>query len=194
MRLSVLIPTTLLALVCVSLAAPDDARADGYVGAGMGSDSQLSGDLASHFATSENTNSSRVLLGQRFGALALEASLFGSQLQGISGLTGNEDYSTLSLGVDVKYHLGLIGGLEGYGKIGLNKTWLTGSDSSEDLNYSGRGEALGVGLQYSFNLAVTQIGLWADYTLQNTDLRDDERQQALDGEIGMFNLGVSIGL
>lgn len=194
MRLSTLVPAALLALLSVSTAVPHAAQADGYVGAGMGSDSQLGGEIASHFDTSENTNSSRVLLGQRFGAVALEASVFGSQLQGASGLTGSGDYSTLSLGVDLKYHVGLVGSLEGYAKIGLNKTWLTGSDTSEELDYSGRGEALGAGLQYSFNLALTQIGLWADYTFQKTDLRDDGRQQALDGEIGMFNLGLSIGL
>ncbi len=193
MRLSVLLPASLIALLSLGLAADNEAQADGYVGIGLGSDSQISGDLANHFTTSEDTSSSRIILGQRFGALALEASLFGSQLQGMSGLSDNESFSTISLGVDLKYNVGLFGALEGYGKIGLNKTWLTGPETSQNLSYEGRGEAMGLGLEYSFNIAVTRIGLWADYTLQHTELRDGNRE-ALDGELGMFNLGISVGL
>jgi hypothetical protein len=40
---------------------------------------------------------------------------------------------------------------------------------------------------------VTDIGLWADYTVQRTELRDGDRM-ALDGELSMFNLGLSVGL
>jgi hypothetical protein len=192
MRLSVLLPASLAALLALGLAQPTEARADGYVGLGIGSDSSISGELSNHFATDEEATSSRVVLGQRFGALALEASLFGSQLHGIGGMAGTDEYSTISLGVDLKYHIGLIGALEGYGKIGLNKTWLTGPDNNASLSYEGRGEAMGLGLQYSFDVAVTHISLWADYTLQRTELRDGDRI-ALDGELGMANLGLSVG-
>lgn len=192
MRLTVLLPASLVALFALGLAQPTEAKADGYVGIGVGSDSSISGELSNHFGTSEDTTSSRVVLGQRYGALALEASLFGSQLQGIGGMAGTDDYSTISLGVDLKYHLGIVGGLEGYGKIGLNKTWLSGPENTESLSYEGRGEAMGLGLQYSFNVAVTRVSLWLDYTLQRTELRDDDRI-ALDGELGMANLGLSVG-
>ena len=192
MRLTVLLPASLLALLALGLAQPAEANANGYVGLGVGSDSSISGELSNHFDTSDDTTNSRVVLGQRFGALALEASLFGSQLQGIGGMAGTDEYSTISLGVDLKYHVGLVGALEAYGKIGLNKTWLTGPETTESLSYEGRGEAMGLGLQYSFNVAVTQVSLWADYTLQRTELRDGDRI-ALDGELGMANLGLSVG-
>jgi hypothetical protein len=177
----------------MGLAQPSEALADGYVGLGVGSDSEISGELSNHFDTNEETTNSRIVLGQRFGALALEASLFGSELQGTGGMAGTEDYATISLGVDLKYHVGLFGSFEGYGKIGLNKTWLSGG-SDDSLGYEGRGEALGLGVQYSFNVAVTQVGLWADYTVQHTELRDADRPEQLDGELGMFNLGISVGL
>jgi hypothetical protein len=177
----------------MGLAQPSEAIADGYVGLGVGSDSEIGGALSNHFDTDEESTTSRIILGQRYGALALEASLFGSQLQGTGGMAGTDEYATISLGVDVKYHVGLWGALEGYGKIGLNKTWLSGPDGDNALSYQGRGEAMGLGLEYSFNVAVTRVALWADYTIQHTELRDSKRAEELDGELGMFNLGVSLG-
>lgn len=168
-----------------------EAYAGGYVGVGIGSDGDLGGSISNHFSTDEDASTSRILLGQRFGALALEASLFGSQLHGASSYAPSGDYSTLSLGVDLKYHIGLVGGLEAYGKIGLNKTWLDSSEHS-DWNYEGRGTELGLGLQYSFDLPITEVGLWLDYSRQTTELRDGVRQ-SLDGEISMLNLGISLG-
>lgn len=168
------------------------AQADGYVGVGIGSDSALGGDLNQHFSTDDDTSSRRIVIGQRFGFVALEASLFGSELLGDSALVGNNEYSTVSLGVDLKFHLGLILGLEAYGKLGLNKTWLSGPAETDAWDYSGRGNALGLGLQYTFDLPLASISLWADYTVQRTELRDSDRQ-ALDGELAMGNLGVSLG-
>ena len=184
-----LLPAVFGTLLLVGAGA---AHAEGYIGAGVGAGGDLGGELGSNFTTTDDTNSGRILVGERFGALAVEGSLFGSQLVGASNLTGQGDFTTVSLGVDLKYYLGLVGGLEGYGKIGLNTTWLTGSDDSE-LNFSGRGQELGIGLQYTINLPLTQVGIWLDYTAQQTDLRDSDQRQTLDGTIEMVNLGVSVG-
>lgn len=181
-----------IAALTTGLLFAGSSHADGYVGAGIGSDSSISGELGSHFQTNDKASSSRVIIGQRFGALALEASLFGSQLHGTSAMVGSDDYATISLGVDLKYHLGLIGGLEAYGKLGLNKTWLSGPAKTEGAGYEGRGKALGLGLQYTFDLPLASVSLWADYTVQRTKLRDGERQN-LDGELAMANFGVSLG-
>ena len=185
-----------IALPCIAasllLGLSSQALAGGYVGAGIGSEASISGDLSGHFDTDE-ASSGRIVIGHRMGALALEASLFGSDLVGISDFTGRDtEFSTLSLGVDLKYHLGLVGGLELYGKIGLNKTWLRAPDARDDLDYSGRGHALGAGLQYTFPLPVTEISLWLDYTRQTTELRDSTRRP-LDGDLGMLGFGVSVG-
>ncbi len=169
------------------LGGVDSAHADGYVGAGIGSGAELGGELSNFFVTDEDSASSRILVGKRFGSLAIEASLFGSQLYGNAG-----DFATISLGLDAKYYLGIVGGLEGYGKIGLNKTWLTGPEETEEWDYKGRGQELGLGLQYNFSLALTDIGVWLDYTIQNTELRDGENQ-VLDGTLEMVNLGLSVG-
>jgi len=168
------------------------AHADGYIGVGLGSGSELEGDISSHFTTDDQTSSSRILVGQRFGSLAVEGSVFGSQLRGASSMTGTGDFATISLGVDLKYYIGLFGALEAYGKIGLNRTWLSGPAATEDWNYQGHGQALGAGLQYTVNLPLTEVGLWLDYTAQQTELRDGPNQP-LDGTLSMVNLGVSLG-
>jgi len=186
-----ILPVVLGSLLLFSGAG--EAQADGYIGAGIGSGGDLSGDLSEHFTTDEDSSSSRIIVGERFGALAVEGSLFGSQLRGASGFSGEGDFTTISLGVDLKYYIGLVGGLEGYGKIGLNKTWLSGPAEMEDWSYQGRGQEIGVGLQYNINLPLTQVGLWLDYTAQNTELRDSGESQALDGSLEMLNVGVSLG-
>jgi hypothetical protein len=170
-----------------------EALADGYIGAGIGAGGELSGDISDHFTTDEDSSSSRILVGERFGALAIEGSLFGSQLRGASGFSGEGDFTTISLGVDLKYYIGLVGGFEGYGKIGINKTWLSGPAATDDWSYEGRGQEIGVGLQYNINLPLTQVGLWLDYTAQQTDLRDSGETQDLDGSLSMLNVGVSLG-
>lgn len=180
-----------LLTLLILIGSSTEALAGGYVGVGMGSGSELHGDIASHFSTDDDTANSRIIIGQSFGAVSLEASLFGSQLRGASAMAGTEDYSTISLGVDVKYALGLIGSLDAYGKLGINKTWL-GAPAESDLDHEGRGQEIGLGLQYTFNLPLTEVGLWADYTVQRTELRDSDHQ-ALDGELAMLNLGVSLG-
>lgn len=189
---AVLLPITIGSLLLgLGLGGVGLAHADGYIGAGVGASSELSGEISNHFSTDDDTTSSRVLVGERFGALAFEGSLFGSQLRGTSGLTGTGDSTTISLGLDVKYYIGLFGGLEGYGKLGLNKTWLAAGDGM-DASYEGRGKALGLGLQYSFNLPLTEVGLWVDYTAQDTELRSADGPN-LDGNIEMVNFGVSVG-
>ncbi len=176
------------------LATFSSAHAGGYVGIGIGAQSNLEGDIATHFDTDAQSDTSRLMLGQRFGALAFEASVFGTQLRGKSAFTGKSDFATVSLGVDLKYYVGLLGGLEAYGKIGLNKTWLTGP-ATEGMDYQGRGQEYGAGLQYTINLPLTQVGLWLDYSVQNTELREAQPKggASLDGEIRMMNLGVSVG-
>jgi hypothetical protein len=166
------------------------AYADGgYVSAGAGPGAGLAGDIASAFTTSDSMNA-RFSLGQRVDNFAFEASLFGAGLVGDSDFAGfGREYDTLSLGVDVKYFIGLIGPLEVYPKIGLNRTWLTGERDQYD--YDGIGWDLGAGLLYSFD----RVGIWLDFTHQRTSLTDDNRSvpnRSLDGRLNMLSLGLAV--
>jgi len=172
------------------LSAAGVAHADGgYVSAGAGPGAGLGGDISTVFTTSESMNA-RLSLGQRFNQLAFEASLFGAGLVGDHDFSGHgTEYDTLSLGVDLKYYFGLIGPLELYPKIGLNRTWLTGGRDQYD--YDGVGWDLGGGLQYSFE----RVAIWLDFTHQRTNLRDDNRalpNRSLDGRLNMLSLGLAV--
>ncbi len=80
-----------LVLGSLLVSGAGEAQADGYIGAGIGSGGDLSGDISEHFTTDEDSSSSRILVGERFGALAVEGSVFGSQLRGASGFSGEGD-------------------------------------------------------------------------------------------------------
>lgn len=182
-----------LAALAVVAASAATAHAGGYVAIGAGGDADLRGDLATHFTT-EGASAGRLAVGQRFGPVALEAVFFGTDLHGASAMTGQEDYSTMSLGVDLKYYIPLAGNLEAYVRGGLNKTWVVkGMHTEMDLGYSGRGWDLGAGLQYSFRLLpLLDAAIWADYNHQVMQLHQDGRQ-SLEGGANMLTIGVSLG-
>ena len=182
----------LASVLALGLAASGGiAHADGgYVGLGAGPGAGLGGDISSVFTTEDSMNA-RLSLGQRFGPLALEASLYGAGLVGDHEFSGyGTEYDTLTLGVDLKYFFGILGTpLELYPKIGLNRTWLTGGRDQYD--YDGVGWDLGGGAQLSFS----RVAIWLDFTHQRTSLKDDNRalpNRSLDGRLNMLALGVSV--
>ena len=185
MRASRLFPL----LVAVLAAAGGIAHADGgYVALGAGPGAGLDGNISTPFRTDDSMNA-RLSLGQRFDPLAVEASLFGAGLVGRGDFAGQgNEYDTVSLGVDLKYLIGLVGPLEAYPKIGLNRTWLTGGRDA--LDYDGWGWDLGAGLQLSFE----QIGIFLDFTHQRTRLRSDNNaiNRNLDGNLNMLSLGAAV--
>jgi Outer membrane protein beta-barrel domain len=182
-------PTSAAVLLLAATATP--LHAGGYVSAGMGGGAGLGGSLDQQFNAGDHS-SGRFALGQRLGPVALEASLFGAGLDGATPYVGiGGDYNTLSLGVDLKYYLGLAGPLELYGKGGLNNTWLNGAGPQSD--YDGRGWDLGGGLQFTLDLPITMAAVWLDYTHQDLALHDGPKMP-IDGSLDMLSLGVSIGL
>ena len=179
---------TLLATMLAGLSA---AHADGYVSLGVGTRAALSGELGSQFQ-SEGVSAGRLALGYRSGNLAIEAVAFGN---GLGPMTGNADMATASLGVDLKYHLHLVLGIEGYGRAGLHRTWLAQSGEAESLmtGYQGNGHVFGGGVQYAFEqLPVAGAAVWADYSRQAFDL-SNEVQQTMSGTADVITVGVSLG-
>jgi hypothetical protein len=182
----------LLSLLLVTLAWASPATAGGYMSIGIGEGADLQGDLAGQFDTDDSSSSGRLAIGQRTGPIAVEAALFGTEMYGLDG-----DFSTVSLGVDVKYFYGLGANFELFGKGGLNKTWLVGDGQSTDM--AGRGKQLGLGVQYRFTTGlIGQAALWLEASRTYVTLDGDTGQTALyshlEGEIDMINLGVSFGL
>jgi hypothetical protein len=182
---------TLLAALLTGVSA---AHADGYVSLGAGSEAALGGEIGDRFQ-SEGRGAGRLALGYRSRSLAIEAVAFGNRLGSMSsGATSDADMATMSLGLDLKYHLHLVLGLEGYGRAGLHKTWLSQSVQSEMAAYQGDGHVLGGGLQYAFDILPTvDAAIWADYSHQVFEL-DDDAGDALTGSADVVTFGVSLGL
>lgn len=182
---------TLLAALLSGVSA---AHADGYVSLGVGSEAALGGDLGDEFQ-SEGHSTGRLALGYRKKSLAIEAVAFGNGLgpMGSAATTGAE-MATVSLGLDVKYHLHLLLGLEGYGRAGLHKTWLSQSVQSEMDAYQGAGHVVGGGLQYVFDLLPKiDAAVWADYSHQVFEL-DSPAGRSITGSADAMTFGVSLGL
>lgn len=155
------------------------ASADGYVSLGVGKTS-LGGQLSDNFDTTE-ADAYRLTVGQRFGNFALEANLLGSQVVGQGSVS---EHTTVSLGVDLKYHFFHLGPLSLYGKGGLNKTWLR--------DHEGTGYELGAGGELGINLPFASLALFAELAHLQTDLSATDEQN-LDGSINTAMVGLSVG-
>lgn len=179
-------------LAVAGLASP--AHAGGYISVGIGADAGLAGDMATHFtADHDDAGSGRIAIGQRVGNIAVEASLYGAALQSTTGLGDGADYATATAGVALKYYIPLSGRLEGYGKGGLDKTWLVADGDMRASGYAGRGYNFGGGIQFTFETGLLgSAAVWLDYTHQEFELREDGMRD-LDGGTRLLTLGVSLG-
>lgn len=183
--------TTITALVGVGAGA-NSAHADGYIGMGVQGGVHVRGGIADHLNPAEGSGGGRLMIGQRLGALALEASFWGTNLDSTSGRFGQDMLTTTSIGVGLKYYLPLALGIELYGKAGLNKTWILPGKEGENAVDIGRGYDLGGGLQYSFPVPIGTIALWADVTDQQMTLERDNLSSSK-GHVTQLNLGASLG-
>jgi hypothetical protein len=175
------------ALLAAFALAPAPAAAGSYVGLGIGKDAPLTGDLGRTFHTDDSRHA-RLMIGKRFGQLAIEGVLFGTEF---SPQRGAGEFHTLSLGVDAKYYFGLTLNLNAFLKGGLHRTWISAGPEDPLLDsYSGNGHAIGAGLEYRFAIA----SLWVDYTRQSFELQSlDRPDRPLDGGAKMLSVGISLG-
>jgi hypothetical protein len=170
-----------LACAVAALAASSTAHA-GYLTLGIGDGASLHGDLSRDYDQSEDSTSGRVGVGQRFGPLALEAAVSGSDVG---------DTRALSLSLDIKVYGDLGGGLEIYGRAGIGRAWL--DYPFAEGGYEGRNKQLGGGLQLAFDAPIGYLGVYLDLSRQYLDLAGADRRR-LTGELDVVQLGVSVGL
>ena len=177
-----------VALVAAALlSVPAAAHAGGYVALGVGSAADTGGDLRGF--SSDGHMSGRLMLGQRISIVSFEAGLAG---YGLEPRSGGRDYNAQSLGAALKLNLPLVAGLEGYGRAGVERTWL--GTSGDQMAYSGNGYVVGGGLEYGFELPLTRLSVWFDWTRHGADLVPDGRGQTLDAQADLWTLGLSVAL
>jgi len=179
---------TLIAATVALSALSHAARADNYFSVGVGSDAGLREtlDTRSHDAGSIG----RIAFGHRTGPIAIEAAVAGSKLAGATGPA----LSSFAVGVDVKYHVALVGPLECYARGGISKNWIPHeAGSAVALDDAGRGYAVGGGVQYTLDvLPLVSAAVWLDYGRHILD-PSDAPDGRIDDTADVVTLGVSVG-
>lgn len=162
------------------------ASAGGYLGIGIGTAPTAHSDDT---MLGNDGRSGRLVLGQRFGNLAIEGSLTGFTLADQRGNT----FDTRQLGVAGKLNLPLQDRFEAYGRFGLQRTWVSANQAGVDS--SGDGYLMGAGIEYRINLGVGSGSLWMDYSYNNASLvSDGDAAMKSDLTTRMWMLGVTIGI
>lgn len=175
------------AALAISVTVPAIARADGYVAVGVGS----SGSVADGDAFARDQRlSGRLMIGQRISVLSVEAGVSG---YGLEGMSPGTQWDAIALGAGLKLNLPLFAGLEIFGRGGVERTWLEADGAGMD-DYAGNGTVLGAGLEYGFDLVVTDASLWLDWTRHDADLDADGSGPSRDAEIDLWTAGLSVSL
>ncbi|HTL32566.1 MAG TPA: outer membrane beta-barrel protein [Kofleriaceae bacterium] len=168
------------------------ASAGTYVGLGIGTAPATSGDAA----LDENGRSLRAQLGYSFGHFAVEGVVNHANLDGTPwGYTSPGDMSWTTLGVAAKYNIPLGDKFEGFGRLGVQRTFLSiendpkfGSD-----DWAGSGLFGGGGFEYKMNLIAAGASIFVDYTIAHETLSSPKYMQETYGLTSrVWTLGATV--
>lgn len=173
------------AALAISVTAPALARADGYVSVGVGSSA---GTGNSDTFSSDERLSGRLMIGQRVSLLSVEAGVSG---YGLEGMSPGTTWDAISLGAGLKLNVPVLLGFEVFGRGGVERTWLEDSDGSM-ADYAGNGYFLGAGLEYGFDLIVTDASVWLDWTRHAAEVDSDRDGSDRDATADLLTAGISL--
>ena len=159
------------------------AVAGGYLGLALGTDPGVNDEMAQiAFPTSRSL---RGLGGIRFANLSIEGALngFGVNFNGT-------DRRMFQLSGALKLSLPMGSGFEGFGRAGIERTWLNVDDERYDL--SGNGFLVAAGFEYRLNAVVSNASLFVDYTIHHATLTDTRGEVSETSRI--LALGFTIGI
>jgi len=174
-------------ILAAVLATGSVASAETYIGVAVGTAPSISNDTIPN--PRNDGRSGRFFLGEafglRFGTLAIEgeANRFDLVLNGFPS-------SSTMLGVDAKYSFPLSDGFSVFGKLGLQRTWL--SEGGDGPNYDGAGNGwyLGLGAEYRI---IPLLSVFVDYERQSATI-DAPTSTSYGQAAGMFSLGAAFHL
>lgn len=175
------------ALAVILLAASSGvASAGGYIGLGVGTGPALGSDAGDDLFESIG-RSGRLVIGSRFSRLSIEGALGGFDMNWAN--TGKTDvYQGAVAG---KLSLPLGDGFEAFGRLGVQRTWLSTDRDETDL--AGNGMLVGGGIEYRFSAGIGAASLWLDYQYTSADL-ESSNGNTLELSARMWTLGISIGI
>lgn len=164
------------------MAISTTASAGGYLGLGLGTQPGVNVDMAAKAAP--EGRSLRGLGGVRFGNFSIEGAL-----NGFGVLVPNfGDQKVYQLSAAAKLNLPLGNSFEGFGRAGLERTWLDLGD--ERYNYAGNGFLVGGGVEY--HLGISNAALFVDYTIHHASL--ENMRGKLDETSRIWSLGFTVGI
>lgn len=177
MKSALLVASSIMAISTV-------ASAGGYLGLGLGTQPSVNDETAG--IATPSGRSLRGLGGIRFANVSLEGALNGFDV--IAKHNGPTTEYQLSAALKLSLPLG--NNFEGFGRVGLERTWLNVDDSR--YNLTGDGFMVGGGFEYRLNALVTNASLFVDYTIHHSTLEDTRGE--VDETSRIWGLGFTIGI
>ena len=175
----------LLAAVLVAAAA-STASADPYLGLGIGTAASPSGDIP--MTSNDGNRTGRLLGGYRFGRFSVEGAA-----SRYSIFKATTPYDGTVLAVAGKYSLPLGDNFEAFGRLGLERTWL--STDTTDSDWSGNGLLLGAGFEYRFDVKATGASVFVDYQRTQSNLvREVDMTTTKGMGVGLWTIGATVSL
>lgn len=179
---------TLLAVAIVA-GTGSAASADTYLGLGIGPAASIGGDMQSF--QEDGSRTGRLIVGSRFGRFSVEGNA------NRYGVFGNAvAYDGTQLAVAGKYSLPLGNDFEVFGRLGLERTWLS-TDATTRQDYAGNGYLFGAGFEYRLNLEAVTGSIFVDWTRTSTGFSGDSdsaRMSSVDGTASMWTLGLTVSI
>jgi outer membrane protein with beta-barrel domain len=160
------------------------ASANTYLGLALGTEPGVN-DLMANVATPSG-RSLRGLGGIRFGNISIEGAL-----NGFDTITNSGTQTVYQASAALKLSIPFGNNFEGFGRVGLERTWLNLDDPR--YNLTGDGFLVGGGFEYRLNAILANASIFVDYTIHHTTL-GDMQQSKLDSTSRIWGLGFTVGL
>jgi hypothetical protein len=167
------------AAACLGLSAT--ASAGPYAGIALGTEPAVNDEFVAFIAYPDG-RSLRALGGYRWGSFSAEGSLGGFGIRSRVGV-GSHAYQ---LAAALKGSLPLGNDFEAFGRLGLERTWLT--VGGYDLDMSGNGFLVAAGFEYRLDAVLAKASVFVDYTIRHVTLNNEH-----DLTSRMFSLGFMYG-
>jgi hypothetical protein len=168
------------------LAISTTASAGGYLGLALGTQPEVNDELTTRAPNATPVGRSlRGLGGVRLGNFAIEGAL-----NGFGVVTNRGDQNVYQASVSAKLNLPFGNNFEGFGRAGLERTWLNLDD--DRYNLTGDGFLVGAGFEYRLDLGINDVSIFVDYTIHHASLENTSGE--VDETSRIWGLGFTVGI
>jgi hypothetical protein len=174
--------TVLAAIIVIAISSP--ASAGVYLGLGVGTKPVVNDAMAD--VSVPSGRSVRGLVGLRFANVAVEGAVNGFDV--VTQRSGNQTVYQASAAL--KLSIPVVSHIEGFGRAGLERTWLNLDD--DRYNLRGDGFLAGAGIELRLNAVIASMSVFVDYTVHHTSL--ESMVGKVDSTSQVLGVGVTVGL